>query len=322
LKLMEDTEVKLLSQTDMLGQMQAFMQMQATGETPQRTIRTRHILFIVSGAFDKLPEQIQGRLGDRQIGFGRGENGLEDELASHYLKQLETRDLVEYGFEPEFVGRLPVRVVLDELDEEDLRSILVGSEGSVLNQYRDDFAGYGIDLDVGEDAISEIARQAHGEKTGARGLMTVLERLLRDFKFELPSGAVKALSLNAETVADPTAALRALLDANRDAERTLMRRDVLDFAQRLGEAGGVTLVFTPEAADAIAELSLSTGQTVRMLCEERFRDFVFGLELIVLHSDRREFTVTPEGVENPTQVLSDWIRESYHAGADASAAES
>ncbi len=208
LKLMEDTEVKLVGQTDMVGQMQMMQQIEA-GKNPRRTVRTRHMLFIVSGAFDKLPEIIKRRLGGRLIGFHREEGGGKEDPAS-YLRLTETADLVQFGFEPEFAGRLPVRVALDLLSVDNLAAIL-RAEDNLLEQYVRDFAGYGIELAFSDDAVREIAERAVAEKTGARGLMTILERTLREFKFELPSSQVRKLVVTREVIRDPAAALATLL---------------------------------------------------------------------------------------------------------------
>ena len=89
-------------------------------------------------------------------------------------------DFIDYGFEPEFIGRLPVRVACEELTKEDLSEILSSSEGNVLEQYKNDFAGYEISLKIAECAIDKIAEKAALEKTGARGLVTVLEKTFRD----------------------------------------------------------------------------------------------------------------------------------------------
>lgn len=172
LKLMEDTEVSLVSPTDMMGQMQAMMEFSRGAKKPRkRTVNTRHILFIVSGAFDKLAETVQKRLDHGRIGFG-SEN-LSGREPHEYLRYTETADFIKYGFEPEFIGRLPVRVACEALGADDLAQILVSSEGSILQQYREDFQGYKVDFRITAEAIREIATRAHAEKTGARGLLTV-----------------------------------------------------------------------------------------------------------------------------------------------------
>ena len=146
LKLMEETEVNLHSAQDMMGQMKAFMEMQRGGKPRKATISTKNILFIVSGAFDQLAESVRKRLDLNRIGFGSSEEQELSESGINFLNKAETQDFIKYGFEPEFVGRLPVRVACDELTQEDLADILLSSEGNALDQYRKDFEGYGLNL--------------------------------------------------------------------------------------------------------------------------------------------------------------------------------
>ena len=178
LKLMEETKVNLFSATDMMSQMQAVMEMQRGGKPRKRSINTRNILFIVSGAFDKLAKSIKRRISTNELGFGAPVADEEDDT-SLYLAQAETQDFIEYGFEPEFIGRVPVRVACSALSANDLVHIMTTSEGSVLNQYRDDFKGYGIDFDITPEAILSIAKKASKEGTGARGILTVLSAFQR-----------------------------------------------------------------------------------------------------------------------------------------------
>lgn len=206
LKLMEDSEIKVLSQSEMMNPMSAMMMRR---DQPS-TIHTKNILFIVSGAFDRICDIIRKRLGTTQIGFGVSNSALnasDDEL----LKKIQTQDLVNYGFEPEFVGRLPVRVALANLDADNLASILSSAENNVLQQYVEAFAGYGIELTVLPEAIQEIAKLASSEKTGARGLLTILEHIFRDFKYELPGSGVKSLVVSASTVHNPRGTLELLI---------------------------------------------------------------------------------------------------------------
>lgn len=311
LKLMEETEVSLHSQTDLIGQMQAIMEMQRGGKPRKRTLNTRHILFIVSGAFDKLGEQIRQRVHSSKIGF-QSQGGLV--LDGDYLNQVQTSDFIKYGFEPEFIGRLPVRMVCDSLSPADLEQILLSSEGSILRQYKDDFLGYdGIELEITREAITEIAEQAHKENTGARGLMTVLERVLRDFKFELPSTTVKSFEVTTSVIANPRQSLNAMLKKNRTAQRGLLRDEVSKFAERFERESGLKIEFDDDAVDALVGLSVSSGKTIRALCEERFRDFMHGLELVARNTDRTSFVITSGIVENPDAEISKWIKDSYKA---------
>ncbi|MDR0727508.1 MAG: AAA family ATPase [Puniceicoccales bacterium] len=208
LKLMEDTDVNLVAPHDIAAQMNLMMSFGGR-RRKKETINTRYILFIVSGAFDKLNEIIRRRIDATTIGFGRpGKNECEE-----CLNQVATEDLIKFGLESEFVGRLPVRVACESLKKEDLAEILRASEGSILRQYEQDFEGYGIHMHMNDAAIDDVAGLAAKEKTGARGLMTVLESLFRDFKFHLPSTDLRELTVTAETIANPRKALEEILRA-------------------------------------------------------------------------------------------------------------
>jgi len=310
LKLMEETDVSLFSQTDIIGQMQAVMSMQQGGkEAPQRTINTRHILFIVSGAFDQLGTQIMKRVKSSQIGFGHTKEQTKDNI--DYLHKVQTRDFIEYGFEPEFIGRLPVRVVCNPLSSDDLEQIMLSSEGSVLRQYRQDFNGYGVQLDIEPKAIREIAEQAHKEKTGARGLMTVLERTLRDFKFELPSAGVKKLNVSADTIQNPQQTLDALLEENIESRSALLEEDVLRFIDNFAKQSEIRLEFNKEAVKAVIEICLKENLTVLGFCRDRFRDLEYGITLISNNTGKTNFRITKKFVLKPGQELSKWVAKSF-----------
>ena len=200
LKLMEDGDVPVLSPNDVTGQLQSAMSA-ARGNTPGMpdTISTRHILFIASGAFVGLDGIIRSRL---------GQNSMSPAKA---LAQAGTSDFIRFGLEPEFIGRLPVRVACHALDEDDLFKVLEKSESSLIHQYKRSFAAYGINLRFEPCALRKLAALARTEETGARGLMTVLERTFRDLKFRLPSTRLRALTITEQTVENPAAALAKLL---------------------------------------------------------------------------------------------------------------
>ncbi len=314
LKLMEETDVSLFSQTDIIGQMQAVMELQRGKGAPQRTINTRHILFIVSGAFDKLPELVRKRVKSSSIGFGQGEEVIRDDI--DYLHQVQTRDFIEYGFEPEFIGRLPVRVVCDPLSADDLEQILLNAEGSVLKQYRQDFGGYGVELSVTPEAVREVAELAHVEKTGARGLMTVLERALRGFKFELPSSGIKAMAVDADTVRDPETALAKLLESNAEMRAIELEKDLNRFCDKFASEIGVVIEFNDAARKAIVEGCLSENLTVLGYCRNRFRDLEYGLTLIARNTGKNTFRITKTFVSNPAEELSKWVADSFQSAID------
>jgi hypothetical protein len=307
---MEETEVNMLSQTDILGQIQAVMALQSGGKPPKRTINTKHMLFIVSGAFDKLSEQVRKRLGRQQIGFANASDANEMDT-SEFLKQVETTDLIEFGFEPEFVGRLPIRVALEHLSADDLHDILTSSEGSILRQYQSDFEGYGIEFSVDDPAIREVAEIASREKTGARGLQTILERLFRRFKFELPSTAIKTFDVTREVVEDPASALTTLLEDNRELQEEALAQQICEFAQRFTEETGLEISFTPGAVKHLVAMGMGSSRSMRAICENHFRDLSYGLSLIARNAGKTIFRLDKQAATNPDRVLARWIRESY-----------
>ncbi len=310
LKLMEDTEVNLFAPNDIMGQMQAMMSMQRGGEKKPSTISTRHILFIVSGAFDKLAESVKKRVESASIGFASAPGAGDDDPYA-YLKRSASADFIEYGFEPEFIGRIPVRVACESLQPEDLAQILTSSEGSLLNQYRGDFAGYGVDFKVTPEAVQDIARRAHAEKTGARGLMTVLEQLFRNYKFELPSTAIKSFEVTTDTLENPDAALKALIVENHHLQDEVWKADLERFAESFRNAHGFSLSFEDEAAEVIITTATECDKAIRTICEDMFKDYQHGLQIIHRNTGRDAFTINKAAAENPDKELSQWVVASF-----------
>lgn len=313
LKLMEETEVSPFGPNDMMAQMRAMMGGGGAGKSgadPSRPINTRHILFIVSGAFDKLAENVRRRQKGASIGFNAEPGGDGDSL-SRYLHLAETGDFTRYGFEPEFIGRLPVRVACDSLSAKDLGTILRTSEGSVLKQYRRDFQGHGIDFTITGEAIDAIAAKAHGEGTGARGIMTVMEKLFRDFKYELPSTAIRSFEVTEEMVDEPGATLRQLIEENLHLQKDVFAADVARFAEEYHRENGFELRFDEAAVVAMAERAERSGKTVRTACADAFSDFVHGLKIISRNTGETAFAIDAECVRDPDKTLSRWVVDSF-----------
>lgn len=200
LKLLEDGDVPVLSPNDVTGQLQSAMSA-ARGNTPGQpdTISTRHILFIASGAFVGIDNHIRARLQSPTLSPEKCQ------------ARLATADLVRFGLEPEFVGRLPVRVACHGLDADDLFAVLSRSESSLLHQYERSFAAYGIRLAITAPALRRLAVLAEQEQTGARGLMSILEKTFRDLKFQAPSTKVRSIEITEDFLDDPARATRSLL---------------------------------------------------------------------------------------------------------------
>ena len=310
LKLMEETDVPARAPNDIAGQIQAMMELtQRGGKKQPSTINTKHILFVVSGAFGGLEKVVFKRLREATIGFAASSR---PEVAEEgCLEAVLTRDFIDFGFEPEFIGRLPVRVVCQNLNVDDLFLILKASEGSIIRQYEQSFASYGIEVLFRDDGLRQIAELAAGEKTGARGLMTVCERIFRDLKFELPSTPVKRFVVTKGLVDDPPSELKKLLDEHEKEERTVMRQLVHEFAERFHETHDLKIRFTDGAVEKLVALALAEAKPVRDLCVEKFKDFQFGLRLIFQNTGQREFTLDADAVEAPDKRLSDWVVASY-----------
>ncbi|MBD37276.1 MAG: ATP-dependent protease [Opitutae bacterium] len=312
LKLMEETDVNLHSPQDMMGQMKAFMDMQKGGKPKKPTLSTKNILFIVSGAFDQLGENVRKRLNLNRIGFGSSDELNQSDIpASTFLGKAETRDFIDYGFEPEFIGRLPVRVACEELTREDLREILLSSEGNVLEQYRSDFSGYNIDFRMSEDAISMIAENAAEEKTGARGLVTVLERTFRDFKFELPSTSIKSFEVDEQMVKNPEASIKELIEQNRDHVDDSMLEDVDRFIEEFKRNHGFELRIRKPAKVALIKLAAQENRSVLAFCERKFADFQHGLSIIEQRTGKKSFVIERKAIDDPDKELSKWVVDSF-----------
>jgi len=310
LKLMEETEVPARSPNDISGQIQAMMDLSQRGKKSSGTINTKHILFIVSGAFDGLEKIVRKRLREATIGFS-AVHSLPAASEPAALEQIQTRDFIEFGFEPEFIGRLPVRVVCNPLSAGDLYTILKSSEGSIIRQYEQTFAAYGIEVLFKDDGLRRIADLAGEEGIGARGLMTICERIFRDFKFELPSTKVRRFVVTRELVDNPGPELQKLLAEHEKEEQVVARQLVNDFAGRFAENYKLAIRFTDAAADRLVALALEQTVPVRDFCAARFKDFQFGLKLISQNTGQQEFTIDTDAVEAPDKILSEWVVKSY-----------
>lgn len=320
LKLLEETEVNLVSPTDFSAQMAAMMEATRGGPPRPRTINTRHILFIASGAFDKLGDQIRQRLGQRAIGFdpSNPHSASDADDTAAWLPFATTADFIKFGFEPELIGRLPVRVSCDPLGIDDLAAILETAEDNILQQVKDEFSAYGIELRVTKEAIRAVAALAHAEKTGARGLVTVLERVLRPFKFDLPSAGITTFEVTSETVDNPTAALRTLMEQQASAHHGALAADVAAYAERFTAEHAVEVNFTDDAVGHLVGLALAQDKTIRALCEDRFRDLAHGLALVARNTGQNAFTLDRAFVENPGQQLSLWVVASIRGSGETS----
>ncbi len=312
LKLMEETEVPLRSMNDLQGQLQAAFEFQRKGKARRETISTRHILFVVSGAFERLKQQVARRIAQGQIGFSAGPTPILDhELFEH----VTTQDFVEYGFEPEFIGRLPVRVSCQELSAADLYKIMKFSEGSILKQYERAFRAYGIEISFEDEALHLIAEAAATEKTGARGLLTVFEKLFRDYKYYLAGSGLSQLRITAELVREPKRVLERLMAEGHKQEEAMLRAAAREFTDKFKQEHGIQIDFDESAVERLAERAAAERMRMMDLCAHLFKDYQFGLNLIKKNTGQSQFALSRSAVDDPDKFLSDLVVHSYYPAA-------
>jgi endopeptidase Clp ATP-binding regulatory subunit ClpX len=229
LKPLEETEVDLKVPHDPISQIEAIEHYRATGKRQRRMINTKNILFIMSGAFNELEDIIKKRIQKQAIGF-EGDISSKKE-SRRYLKHVRAEDLIGYGFESEFIGRLPVIACLSELIVDDLYEILLNPNSSVVVSKKLDFLAYDIKIQFTEEALREISKKAAHELTGARGLVSVMEKTLLPFEKKIPSTDIRYIAITEELVKDPQKVLKQLLtdpeflSANEDQYHRLYREE-------------------------------------------------------------------------------------------------
>ena len=150
-------------------------------------IDTTNILFICGGAFDGLDKIVENRIGEKAMGFSAKLFEKEDKNIGQLFRQVMPQDLVKFGLIPEFIGRMPVHVALDMLDEDALVSILRDPKNALTKQYQKLFELDGVELEFDEEALKVFARRALEYKTGARGLRSIMEKILLETMYEMPS---------------------------------------------------------------------------------------------------------------------------------------
>ncbi len=276
LKPMEETEVDLKVPHDPISQLEAIEHYRKTGKREKRTINTKNILFIMSGAFNGLEELIKKRLNREGIGFG-AEIRSKDEQAEH-LKQVKAEDLISFGFESEFIGRLPVTTVFEKLDVDDLHAILKNPNNPITLGKKKDFKSYGIDIQFEDEALYALAVRAYGEKTGARGLVSAVEKVLIKFEKRLPSTDIRKFVVTRALVEDPGRELERLLQDPSSPEmlekfenlllrekmvlkESVLRREA-EFKKRYG------IVFREGRIDLIVNRMIEKGYDVNTVSEE------------------------------------------------------
>ncbi len=210
LKIMEGTVASVPPQGGRKHPQQEFLQ-----------VDTTNILFICGGAFSGLDKIIARRGRGAAIGFGADVRAPEDAGAGEILRRIEPEDLLKFGLIPEFVGRLPVVATLEDLDRDALVQILTAPKNALLKQYKRLFEMENVSLAFSDDALRAVARKAIARKTGARGLRSIMEGVLLDTMYELPSAdGVTEVVVGAEVVEGRASPLKIYAERKKDLEPT------------------------------------------------------------------------------------------------------
>ena len=213
------------------------------------------------------------------------------------MKLVKTEDLIEFGFESEFIGRLPVTVVLNDLDEEGLYKILKNKYSTVVLGKKLDFRAYGIDLEFMDEALKMLAAKAYKERTGARGLLSVFEKTLIKFEKTLPSTDIKKLVVDSVVVDNPESVLKNIL----------LNDNIRKFQKEFLLKHGIVMEFDGEALQIIQEKAREARMSIKQFCDDLFHDYPYGIKL--MNFDR--FVITKAAVENPQSYIDEYIRQYY-----------
>jgi ATP-dependent Clp protease ATP-binding subunit ClpX len=238
LKPMEETEVDLKVPHDPISMLQEIERYRKTGQRDSSSVNTKNILFIMSGAFTGLDKIIKKRIAQKAIGFSASLTTADAE--TELLGKVKSEDLIEFGFETEFVGRLPVRAVFERLTEDDLFAILKNPNNPIILGKKLDFGAYGIETKFHGDALKAIAGKAFDENTGARGLVSAVEAALLLFERRLPSARVNRLAVTPEVLDAPEVWVDRLTSApddpaNQKAFEEIMKDEIRTVAEYIRE---------------------------------------------------------------------------------------
>ncbi len=187
-------------------------------------INTENILFICGGAFEGLEKIIDQRTGKKAIGFGVEKKEIAKKTKTEVFKELLPQDLLKFGLIPEFVGRLPIVTTLEELDKDALISILTKPKNALVKQYKKLLAMDGVELEFKPEAVEAIVEKAIERKTGARGLRSIIEEIMRDIMFDIPSNPkIEKCIVTKETVNEKTKP-EIIINENKEPKKQVIKR--------------------------------------------------------------------------------------------------
>ena len=320
LKPMEETEVDLKVPHDPISMIQEIDQYRKTGQRDKRSVNTANILFIMSGAFSDLAPIIEKRLSKQGIGFGAHIRKSTEQI--DILKHIRSEDLIEFGFESEFVGRLPVRAVFEHLTEDNLYQILKNPNNPVILGKKLDFAAYDIEVKFEDQLLRTLAGHAFDENTGARGLVSAVEKALLDFERKLPSAVINKFPATMDINTNPEVFLKTITDRSQQQETNqlfdrLLQQEKEIIKEYLKEnqkhlAEKYSLTMTPSRIDIVAACyaknTLDIGKVINKI--KFYCDEIKKIELyffknndinIVLEEDAIDFIIE-KLIESPFEL--------------------
>lgn len=306
LKIIEDTEVDLMTKNDLFEQINVVKEYQQTGKVTPKKMSTRNILFIFSGSFDGIYDIIQKRLNKTSIGFEADVESTTDKI--HYLNDISALDLIEFGFESEFIGRIPIIVTLEMLAEEDLVMILNNPHNAIINKKKIDFAAYGIDLRFSDDAFILYAKQAYLQRTGARALASVVNQTLLNYETEFPDTDVSEFVMNAAMIQ---------LAEDEDNQQRFIEHVREESSLNRYQVGvhyhfGLKFQFTDNARLAIFKLSKQLEQSPFDYCYHAFKPLEQAFLLLSQQHTDRQICINEDALKDPARFINDMIKQDHH----------
>lgn len=322
LKPMEETDVDLKVPHDPISMIQEIERFRKTGSRDKSTINTKNILFIMSGAFSGLEKIIDKRMTDQPIGFGA--NLGKQRSASEILNQVKSEDLIKFGFESEFVGRLPVRAIFEPLGEEDLYDILSNPNNPIILGKKIDFAAYGIKVKFGDDSLHLLAKKAFAEGTGARGLVSAVEGALLCFERRLPSTKIRQFAITEDVISHPKEWLsklepqpdlpemKSICEKVRNEEKAKLVGYVTSNKSHLSDKFGMPL--TPLRIDLIADYYTAHTLDINGVFERflSFYDQIKTIEMKFLKKHGINIVFEEEAIDH---IITLWLEGTSHLDA-------
>ena len=303
LKIIEETEIDLNSKMDVPSQISMAHEYQKTGVIKERKINTKNILFVFSGAFNRLDDIIKKRTVKKgSMGFGGDIVSKDDSV--DYLADVTPADLREYGFESEFIGRIPIISVLERLNEDDLVTILKNPTCSIIRKKKTDFASYGINIEFSDDSLQYFGKKAISHGTGARGLVTVIDNALLFYEAKLPGSGITSLHVTKEMVDGTVNPNDLIYQAVSDASFKA-------YEDKIKSEYGISLNFDTAARQLIWDGAQKANVHVYEFCTGKFSDIEDAFNLIANKNPEKVITITEKAVENLKDYIGQLIMQEY-----------